>query len=83
MSGGNRWGDVRVWLSSDAVRNVSVERRSGVPANPGWMRWAGGFVLGIAIGPWLASEGWAKEEPFIAGVAAALLCPASRCSIAL
>jgi hypothetical protein len=55
----------------------------GVPANPGWVRWAGGFVLGIAIGPWLASEGWAKEEPFIAGVAAALLCPASRCSIAL
>jgi hypothetical protein len=28
----------------------------GVPANPGWVRWAGGFVLGIAIGPWLASE---------------------------
>ena len=27
----------------------------GVPANPGWVRWAGGFVLGIAIGPWLAS----------------------------
>jgi hypothetical protein len=43
----------------------------GVPANPGWVRWAGGFVLGIAIGPWLASEGWVKEQPFIAGVAAA------------
>jgi len=36
----------------------------GVPANPGWVRWAGGFVLGIAIGPWLASEGWVKEQPF-------------------
>ena len=33
----------------------------GVPANPGWVRWAGGFVLGIAIGPWLASRGWGKE----------------------
>src|SRR5512132_2769439 len=43
----------------------------GVPANPGWVRWAGGFVLGIAIGPWLASEGWVKEQPFIAGIAAA------------
>ena len=43
----------------------------GVPANPGWVRWAGGFVLGIAIGPWLASEGWVKEQPFLAGVAAA------------
>ena len=43
----------------------------GAPPNPGWVRWAGGFVLGIAIGPWLASEGWVKEQPFIAGVAAA------------
>ena len=43
----------------------------GVPANPGWVRWAGGFVLGIAIGPWLASEGWVKEQPFIAGIATA------------
>ena len=40
----------------------------GVPANPGWVRWAGGFVLGIAVDPWLASEGWVKEQPFIAGV---------------
>ena len=43
----------------------------GVPINSGWVRWAGGFVLGIAIGPWLASEGWVKEQPFIAGLAAA------------
>jgi hypothetical protein len=43
----------------------------GVPTNSGWVRWAGGFVLGIAIGPWLASEGWVKEQPFIAGLAAA------------
>jgi hypothetical protein len=43
----------------------------GVPANSGWVRWAGGFVLGIAIGPWLASEGWVREQPFIAGLAVA------------
>jgi hypothetical protein len=43
----------------------------GVPTNSGWVRWAGGFVLGIAIGPWLASLGWLKEQPFIAGLAAA------------
>ena len=43
----------------------------GAPTNPGWLRWAGGFVLGISIGPWLASEGWVKEQPFIAGLAAA------------
>lgn len=43
----------------------------GVPTNPGWVRWAGGFVLGTAIGPWLASEGLMKEQPFIASLAAA------------
>ena len=43
----------------------------GAPTNAGWVRWAGGFVLGIAIGPWLASEGWVKEQPFIAGLAVA------------
>ena len=31
-----------------------------------------GFLLGIALGPWLASEGWVKEQqPFVAGLAAA------------
>jgi hypothetical protein len=43
----------------------------GVPTNPGWVRWAGGYVVGISIGPWLASEGWLKEQPYIAGLAAA------------
>ena len=44
---------------------------AGAPANAGWVRWAGGYVLGISIGPWLAAEGWLKEQPFIAGLAAA------------
>ena len=43
----------------------------GMPTNPGWVRWAGGYVVGISIGPWLASEGWLKEQPYIAGLAAA------------
>jgi hypothetical protein len=43
----------------------------GAPGNAGWVRWAGGYVLGISIGPWLAAEGWLKEQPFIAGLAAA------------
>jgi len=51
----------------------------GVPANSGWVRWAGGFVLGIAIGPWLASEGWIKEQPFTAGLAVAY----TLCGLAL
>jgi hypothetical protein len=49
---------------------LELSKDPGVPANPGWVRWAGGFVLGIAIGPYLAAEGWVKEHPFIAGLAA-------------
>jgi hypothetical protein len=56
-------------LIPDALFQLSGD--PGVPANPGWVRWAGGFVLGIAIGPWLASEGWLKEQPFLVGLAAA------------
>ena len=56
-------------LMPSAVLELSGD--PGVPTNPGWVRWAGGFVLGIALGPWLASEGWLKEQPFIAGLAAA------------
>jgi hypothetical protein len=55
-------------LMPSAVLELSGD--PGAPANPGWVRWAGGFVLGIALGPWLASEGWVKEQPFIAGLAA-------------
>jgi hypothetical protein len=55
-------------LMPDAIFQLSGD--PGAPSNPGWVRWAGGFVLGIAIGPWLASEGWATEQPFIAGLAA-------------
>jgi hypothetical protein len=57
-------------LIPDALLQLSGD--PGVPTNPGWVRWAGGFILGISLGPWLASEGWVKEQqPFIAGLAAA------------
>jgi hypothetical protein len=57
-------------LLPDALLQLSGD--PGVPTNPGWVRWAGGFILGISLGPWLASEGWVKEQqPFIAGLAAA------------
>jgi hypothetical protein len=56
-------------LMPDSIFQLSGD--PGVPTNPGWVRWAGGFVLGIAMGPWLASEGWTTEQPFIAGLAAA------------
>jgi hypothetical protein len=28
----------------------------GAPANPGWVRWAGGFVLGTAVAAWFGGS---------------------------
>jgi hypothetical protein len=50
---------------------IELSGDPGAPSNPGWVRWAGGFVLGIAIGPWLASEGSTLEQAFMPGLAAA------------
>lgn len=58
-----------LFLMPDTMFHLSGD--PGVPANPGWVRWAGGFVLGISIGPWVAAEGWLDEQPFITGLAAA------------
>ena len=37
----------------------------GVPANPGWVRWAGGLLVGIAVGEWLAAKDPAKQRPMV------------------
>jgi hypothetical protein len=50
---------------------VQLSGDPGAPTNPGWLRWAGGFVLGIPIGPWLASEGSTMEQAFKLGLAIA------------
>jgi hypothetical protein len=39
-----------------------------VPANPGWVRWGGGFVLGTAVAAWLAGS---KPESHMMGLATA------------
>ena len=43
----------------------------GVPANPGWVRWAGGFVLGTAVAAWLAASNPESQRPLIVGLATA------------
>jgi hypothetical protein len=40
----------------------------GVPANPGWVRWAGGFVLGTAVAAWLAASTPESQRPLHNGV---------------
>ena len=41
----------------------------GVPANPGWVRWAGGLLLGTAIAAWLAASNPESQRPLIVGLA--------------
>jgi hypothetical protein len=43
----------------------------GVPANPGWVRWAGGFVLGTAVAAWLAASTPENQRPLMMGLAIA------------
>src|SRR6266511_2532833 len=43
----------------------------GVPANPGWVRWAGGFVLGTAVAAWLAASNPENQRPLMVGLATA------------
>ena len=43
----------------------------GVPANPGWVRWAGGFVLGTAVAAWLAASNPESQRPLMMGLATA------------
>jgi hypothetical protein len=43
----------------------------GVPANPGWVRWGGGFVLGTAVAAWLAGSKPESQRPLMMGLATA------------
>jgi hypothetical protein len=43
----------------------------GVPANPGWVRWAGGLLLGTAVAAWLAASNPESQRPLTVGLATA------------
>src|SRR4030095_12863472 len=43
----------------------------GAPANPGWVRWAGGFVLGTAVAAWFAASNPENQHPLMMGLATA------------
>jgi hypothetical protein len=43
----------------------------GVPANPGWVRWAGGLLLGTAVAAWFAASNPESQRPLMIGLATA------------
>lgn len=43
----------------------------GVPSNPGWVRWAGGLLLGTATAAWLAASHPESQRPLVVGLAVA------------
>ncbi len=40
----------------------------GIPANPSWVRWAGGILIGLAVAAWLVSGSPAKQRPLVVGI---------------
>jgi len=53
----------------DAI--FTLTKDPGVPSNPGWVRWGGGFVLGTAVAAWLAGSKPESQWPLMMGLAAA------------
>jgi hypothetical protein len=45
----------------------SLSQDPGVPANPGWLRWAGGFVLGTAVAAALAASNPENQKALVVG----------------
>jgi hypothetical protein len=45
----------------------------GVPANPGWVRGSGAFLVGIALAAWLAAQQPDKQTPIVVGLGLAYL----------
>jgi hypothetical protein len=49
----------------------ALTKDPGAPANPGWVRWGGGFVLGTAVAAWLAGSKPEGQWPLMMGLAIA------------
>ena len=54
-------------------RALELSHDPGVPANPGWVRWSGGVLIGIALVAWLAAHQPDKQRPLVVGLALAYL----------
>ena len=52
---------------------LELSHDPGVPANPGWVRWSGGVLIGIALIAWLAAHQPDKQRPLVVGLGLAYL----------
>jgi hypothetical protein len=50
--------------------NFELSQDPGVPANPGWVRWAGGVLFGLALAAWLATAQPDRQRPLVVGLVA-------------
>jgi hypothetical protein len=50
----------------------SMSQDPGFPGHPGWVRWAGGTLIGLAVGVWIVSNDPAKQRPFVIALAIGL-----------
>jgi Domain of unknown function (DUF4345) len=49
----------------------ALSQDPGVPANAGWVRFAGGFLIGIAVATWFAASNPEKQRALVVGLATA------------
>ena len=56
-------------LFPHVIFNLSQD--PGVPANAGWVRWAGGFVIGTAVAGWLAASSPETQKALVTGLCTA------------
>ena len=50
-------------------RALELSQDPGVPADPAWVRWSGGVLIGIALTAWLAAQQPDKQRPLVVGLA--------------
>ena len=46
-----------------------ISQDPGIPANPGWVRWAGGALIAFALGNWLVSRNPEKQGIYVTVIA--------------
>lgn len=49
----------------------SLSQDPGVPADPGWVRWSGGLLIGVGVAAWLATEDPETEKSLVVGLTVA------------